>query len=80
MHVPSDVASKRRKIGTSLTAAKLDGLTKVGRGFALVLAAAASEWVLWLGFTERKRTYAIAAALGSNLGSWRGSSGVKRCP
>ena len=63
--VVRDVASKRRKIGTSLTAVELGGLTKVELGFALVLAAAASGLVLWLGFTERKRTYAIAAALGA---------------
>ena len=60
-----DIASKRRKIGNSLTAVELGGLTKVELGFALVLAAAASGLVLWLGLTERKRTFAIAAALGA---------------
>jgi putative ABC transport system permease protein len=60
-----DIASKRRKIGNSLTSVELGGLTKVELGFALVLAAAASGLVLWLGLTERKRTFAIAAALGA---------------
>ncbi len=61
----NDVASKRRKIGTSLTSVELSGLTRVELGFALVLAAAASGLVLWLGLAERKRTFAIAAALGA---------------
>lgn len=60
-----DIASKRRKIGSSLTSVELGGLTKVELGFALVLAAAASGLVLWLGLTERKRTFAIAAAIGA---------------
>jgi putative ABC transport system permease protein len=60
-----DIASSRRKIGSSLTAVELGGLTKVELGFALVLAAAASGLVLWLGLAERKRTFAIAAALGA---------------
>ncbi len=60
-----DIASDRRKIGSSLTAVELGGLTKVELGFALVLAAAASGLVLWLGLAERKRTFAIAAALGA---------------
>ena len=61
----TDIASKRRKIGSSLTAVELKGLTKVELGFALVLAAAAGGLVLWLGLAERRRTFAIAAALGA---------------
>ena len=61
-----DIASKRRKIGSSLTAVELAGLTRVELGFALVLAAAATGLVLWLGLNERRRTFAIAAALGAN--------------
>ena len=61
----NDVASKRRKIGTSLTSVELSGLTRVQLGFALVLAAAASGLVLGLGLAERKRTFAITAALGA---------------
>ena len=62
----NDIASKRRKIGASLTAVELAGLTRVELGFALVLAAAATGLVLWLGLNERRRTFAIAAALGAN--------------
>ena len=62
----NDIASKRRKIGSSLTSVELAGLTRVELGFALLLAAAASGLVLWLGLNERRRTFAIAAALGAN--------------
>jgi putative ABC transport system permease protein len=51
--------------GTSLTAVDLDGLTRVELAFGLVLAAAASGLVLALGLVERRRTFAIAAALGA---------------
>lgn len=61
----NDIASKRRKIGASLTAVELAGLTRVELGFALVLAAAATGLVLWLGLNERRRTFAIASALGA---------------
>lgn len=61
----NDIASKRRKIGASLTAVELAGLTRVELGFALALAAAATGLVLWLGLNERRRTFAIAAALGA---------------
>lgn len=64
--VVKDIASKRRKIGSSLTAVELAGLTRVELGFALVLAAAASGLVLWIGLTERRRTFAIASALGAS--------------
>ena len=63
--IVNDVASDRRKIGSSLTSVELGGLTKVELGFAIVLAAAASGLVLWLGLTERRRTFAVAAALGA---------------
>ena len=61
----SDIALTRQKIGTDLTAVELKGLTKVELGFALLLAAAASGLVLWLGLSERRRTFAIASALGA---------------
>jgi putative ABC transport system permease protein len=41
------------------------GLTRVELGFALTLAGAAAGLVLWLGLNERRRTFAIAAALGA---------------
>jgi len=56
-----------------LTAVDLTGLTRVELGFALVLAAASTGLVLALGLVERRRTFAIAAALGASgrqLGSF----------
>src|SRR5581483_6790681 len=44
---------------------ELSGLTKVELAFALVLAAAASGLTLGLGLAERRRTFAIASALGA---------------
>jgi putative ABC transport system permease protein len=61
----SDIAAARRTIGASLTSIELAGLTRVELGFALVLAAAATGLVLWVGLHERRRTLAIAAALGA---------------
>jgi putative ABC transport system permease protein len=62
----TDIASSRTIIGSSLTAVDLHGLTQVELGFALALAAAATGLTLWLGLAERRRTFAIAAALGAN--------------
>ena len=70
--IVKDVASRRRKIGSSLTSVEMVGLTKVELGFALALAAAASGLVLWLSLTERRRTFAIASALGANARQLRG--------
>ncbi|MDX6671878.1 MAG: putative transport system permease protein [Solirubrobacteraceae bacterium] len=61
----TDISSSRRVVGSNLTAVELSGLTKVELGFALILAIAASGLVLALGFRERRRNYAIAAALGA---------------
>jgi putative ABC transport system permease protein len=69
----SDITSKRKKIGGSLTATEIAGLTRVELGFALLLAAAATGLLLWLGLAERRRTFAIADALGAKsrqLGSF----------
>jgi putative ABC transport system permease protein len=61
----TDIVGQRRVIGSNLTAVELAGLTKIELGFALVLAVAASGLVLGLGFHERRRTFAIAVALGA---------------
>lgn len=61
----TDITATRQLVGSSLTAVDLGGLTRVELGFALALAAAAGGLALWLGFTERRRTFAIAAALGA---------------
>ena len=62
----SDLATSRKVVGSSLTAVDLAGLTRVELGFALILAAASTGLVLALGILERRRTFAIAAALGAH--------------
>ncbi len=61
----TDIANVRGKVGSSLTSVDLAGLTRVELSFALLLAAAAGGLVLALGLAERRRTFAIAAALGA---------------
>jgi putative ABC transport system permease protein len=61
----SDIVTQRKVVGSNLTAVEMSGLTRVQLGFALVLAIAASGLGLGLGFAERRRTFAIAAALGA---------------
>ena len=61
----TDVVSARKIVGSSLTAVDLSGLTRVELGFAIALAAAATGLVFALGFAERRRTFAIANALGA---------------
>ncbi|MCW2991726.1 MAG: hypothetical protein JWM73_2320 [Solirubrobacterales bacterium] len=61
----TDIVTQRRVIGSNLTAVELSGLTKVELGFALILAVAATGLTLGLGFQERRRTFAIAGALGA---------------
>ncbi|WP_456844668.1 FtsX-like permease family protein [Cellulomonas sp. P5_C6] len=62
----SDLGSTRAVIGSSLTAVDLSGLTRVELSFAVVLAAAAGGLVLVLALTERRRTFALASALGAS--------------
>jgi putative ABC transport system permease protein len=61
----TDIQTSRRVVGSNLTAVELSGLTKVELAFALILAAAASGLTIFLGLQERRRTFAIAAALGA---------------
>ncbi|MGH3493491.1 MAG: ABC transporter permease, partial [Sciscionella sp.] len=61
----TDIQSTRRVVGSSLTAVDLGGLTRVELGFALLLAAGATGLLLVLGFTERRRTFALLRALGA---------------
>ena len=61
----TDIDHQRRIVGSNLTAVELSGLTKVELAFALVLAVAASGLALGLGFQERRRTFALAWALGA---------------
>jgi putative ABC transport system permease protein len=61
----TDIVNSRHVVGSNLTAVELSGLTKVELAFALALAAAATGLALGLGFKERRRTFAIATALGA---------------
>jgi putative ABC transport system permease protein len=69
----TDITDSRRVVGSNLTAVELSGLTRVELVFALLLAIAATGLALALGFQERRRMFAIAAALGarrSQLGAF----------
>lgn len=68
----TDLATTRTTVGSSLTAVDLAGLTRVELAFALVLAAASGGLVLALGLAERRRTFAIATALGATGRQLRG--------
>jgi putative ABC transport system permease protein len=61
----TNIVDERKVVGSNLTAVELSGLTRIELAFALVLAVAASGLALGLGFAERRRTFAIAAALGA---------------
>jgi putative ABC transport system permease protein len=61
----SDIQHQRKIVGSNLTAVELSGLTKVELGFALALAVAASGVALAVAFQERRRTFALASALGA---------------
>ncbi len=61
----TDLVTSRKIVGSSLTAVDLAGLTRVELGFALALAGAATGLTLWLGLLERRRTFAVASALGA---------------
>jgi putative ABC transport system permease protein len=63
--VVTDLAHTRATVGSSLTAVDLTGLRTIELGFGVVLAAAAGALVLAVGLAERRRTFAIAAALGA---------------
>ncbi len=63
-----DIQSELKITLSGLTAIDLSGLTRLELAFAFVLAAAASGLVLALGLAERRRTFAIASALGARTG------------
>ena len=62
----TDIATTRGTVGSSLTSVDLAGLTRVELGFGLVLAAVSGGLALGLGLAERRRSFAIADALGAS--------------
>jgi putative ABC transport system permease protein len=63
--VVQDIDTQLKVTLSGLTALDLSGLTRLELVFAVILAIAASGLVLILGFAERRRTFAIAWALGA---------------
>ncbi|MFC4050026.1 FtsX-like permease family protein [Actinomadura syzygii] len=61
----TDLHTTRKIIGSSLTAVDLGGLTRIELGYALALIAFATGVLLALGFTERRRTFALVRTLGA---------------
>lgn len=61
-----DVQSELKTTLSGLTAIDLSGLTRLELAFAVIMAIAASGLMLVLGFNERRRTFAIAHALGAD--------------
>ncbi|HEX4202747.1 MAG TPA: FtsX-like permease family protein [Ktedonobacteraceae bacterium] len=75
----TDIGSTQRLIGSSLTSVDLRGLTNLELTFAILLLAGAMGLILALGLAERRRTFALLAALGarsSQLGAFLWSEGV----
>lgn len=75
----TDIGSTQRLIGSGLTALDLRGLTGLELTFAILLVAGATGLILALGLTERRRTFALLAALGAKrnqLGAFLWSEGV----
>lgn len=60
-----DIQTQQRVTLSSLTAVDLHGLTRLELVYALAMAAACSGLVLAIGIGERRRSYAIATALGA---------------
>ncbi|MEO8242739.1 MAG: ABC transporter permease [bacterium] len=61
----TDVGSVTHIIGSSLTAVNMTSLTRIELAFASVMAAASAGLMLALGFDDRKRGFAILAAIGA---------------
>ena len=62
----TDLGSAMKTISSSLTAVDLRGLTWIELSFAILLIAGASGLVLGLGLIERRRDFALLAAMGAN--------------
>lgn len=62
----TDLGSVQRTISSSLTAVDLHGLTLLELTFAVLLIAGAAGLVLGLGLVERRRDFALLAAIGAS--------------
>jgi putative ABC transport system permease protein len=60
----NDISTQLRATLSGLTAVDLTGLTRIELGFAVLLGVSATGLALWLGLAERRRGFAILAALG----------------
>ncbi len=75
----TDLGSVLKAISSSLTAVDLHGLTWIELSFAILLIAGASGLVLGLGLIERRRDFALLAAMGAKgrqLGSFLWTEGL----
>lgn len=61
----NDVVHQKRMILSGLTTVDVTGLTQIELAFALLFAVASTGLVLALGLGERRRTFAIATAVGA---------------
>ncbi len=60
-----DITEARKLIGSSLTAVDLAGLTRLELIYAVALVASAAGLILALGVLDRRRSFAIMAAVGA---------------
>jgi putative ABC transport system permease protein len=75
----TDLGSVLKTISSSLTAVDLRGLTWIELSFAILLIAGASGLVLGLGIIERRRDFALLAAMGAKsrqLGAFLWTEGL----
>ncbi|HEV2017813.1 MAG TPA: ABC transporter permease [Gemmatimonadaceae bacterium] len=75
----TDLGSVLKSVSSSLTAVDLHGLTWIELSFAILLIAGASGLVLGLGLIERRRDFALLAAMGAKgrqLGSFLWTEGL----
>ena len=75
----TDLGSVLKSISSSLTAVDLHGLTWIELSFAILLIAGASGLVLGLGLIERRRDFALLAAMGAKgrqLGAFLWTEGL----
>ncbi len=75
----SDLGTVQRAISSSLTAVDLHGLTWIELSYAILLIAGASGLVLGLGLIERRRDFALLAAMGATgrqMGAFFWSEGL----